>query len=336
MQAKSYTEARKVARTLALANIPVFLWGSAGIGKSAMVADIAREFGADMIDLRLALFQPADLLGMPAREGDKTVFLRPDWFPADTGKPIFLFLDEIDRASRATKNVALQLILDRAIGGRRLPDSVRIFAAGNGGHDRGMTEANGAAVNNRFSHIAMRPDFSAWRAHAINSGWSPGVVAFLQMRHGEAGIFHIENPERDARAFPTARNWEKVNRALPHCSKADREPVIAAIVGDSVASECAAFLDIFESCGDLIARAIADPAAAPVFGQSEASKAYAMAIGLAYAATPGNFAAILQYAQRMPREFEILCAVSATRRDPANKETRAFVEYATRNQAVYK
>lgn len=45
--------------------IPIFLWGPPGIGKSSIVAQIAREKNIPCIDLRLSLLDPTDLRGIP-------------------------------------------------------------------------------------------------------------------------------------------------------------------------------------------------------------------------------------------------------------------------------
>ena len=44
---------------------PVFLWGPPGIGKSELVADITKELGGYMIDLRLGQMDPTDIRGIP-------------------------------------------------------------------------------------------------------------------------------------------------------------------------------------------------------------------------------------------------------------------------------
>ena len=45
--------------------VPIFLWGPPGIGKSSIIAQIAKEKGIACIDLRLSLLDPTDLRGIP-------------------------------------------------------------------------------------------------------------------------------------------------------------------------------------------------------------------------------------------------------------------------------
>ena len=79
---------------------PVFLWGPPGVGKSRLVADVARRQGRKLYDLRAVLLDPVDLRGLP-RISDKgiTSWCVPEFLPhpQDTEEGI-LFLDELNAA----------------------------------------------------------------------------------------------------------------------------------------------------------------------------------------------------------------------------------------------
>ena len=329
-----FAQAKQLAGVFAQANIPVFIWGAPGIGKSAMVHQMAGEASAMVIDIRLSMFDPVDLRGLPAIIDGATVWLKPAFWPSVAGKPAFLFFDEMDRASPAVKNAALQIVLDRRIGEHELPETVRIFAAGNGATDKGFAASMGNALNNRFAHIDMESDVDSWCKHADLQNWSPALVAFHQWRKSEPNIFHELNPSRDAKAYPSARAWERVNATLAICPAELRFHAVAGLVGDSVAGELVAFLDMFAKLPSLDS-ILANPERAPVFGHADLNVNYALACGLARAATSANFAAVMAYAQRMPREFEILCVTSATGRDSDLKNTRTYVDFAARNQGIF-
>ena len=44
---------------------PIFLWGGPGIGKSDVVRQIAKTINAHVIDIRLSLWEPTDIKGIP-------------------------------------------------------------------------------------------------------------------------------------------------------------------------------------------------------------------------------------------------------------------------------
>ena len=50
----------KVINKLIIQKLPVFIWGSPGIGKSSIVKAIAEEQKLEFLDLRLSLLDPTD------------------------------------------------------------------------------------------------------------------------------------------------------------------------------------------------------------------------------------------------------------------------------------
>ena len=96
----------------------VMLWGPPGVGKSQGLREIARKIEAKtkknvvITDVRLLLFNPVDLRGIPTANEDKTlaVWLKPKIFQMDdSDKTInILFLDEISAAPPSVQFARLQ------------------------------------------------------------------------------------------------------------------------------------------------------------------------------------------------------------------------------------
>jgi MoxR-like ATPase len=61
---------------------PVFIWGSPGIGKSAVVHQLAAELGIPLKDIRALLLDPVNLRGLPfvGKDGRST-WATPDFLP---------------------------------------------------------------------------------------------------------------------------------------------------------------------------------------------------------------------------------------------------------------
>ena len=71
----------------------VMIWGPPGVGKSAIVAQVAERHSLQLVDLRLSQLAPTDLRGLPVADGKVSRWLPPEFLPND-GKGV-LFLDEL-------------------------------------------------------------------------------------------------------------------------------------------------------------------------------------------------------------------------------------------------
>lgn len=318
------SRAATLSRKLIEADIPVFIWGPPGIGKSEMVAQLAAEDGAELIDIRLSMFDPVDLRGLPVPQGDVAKWLRPSVLPS-SDQLTYFFLDELDRAAPAVQSAALQLVLNRCVGEHKLPDNVRIIAAGNGSTDRIGTNKTSGASDNRFAHLFMEPDVESWTQWAANNGITPELVAFINFR---PDLLH-DMSDKNAKSKPTPRSWVK---ASPFINDEDlRYDLTRANVGDGPASEFEAFMRVFRSIPSLDA-IITDPHHAAI--PDEMSAKYAVTFGLAARADGLNFSNIVAYAKRLPVEFGVSLVNEAGRRKPEVTHTQAYTSFLAENSGV--
>ena len=126
-------EAKRSIRKCIKIQRPVFMWGPPGIGKSDIVKQIADEFNRPVIDVRLSLWEPTDIKGIPYynSQANTMSWAPPSELPTDPDSNAILFLDELNSAAPATQAAAYQLILNRRVGTYILPKGVSIVAAGN-------------------------------------------------------------------------------------------------------------------------------------------------------------------------------------------------------------
>ena len=102
----------------------LMLVGRHGIGKSEILTDYYSRKDMPVVALFLGqMSDPGDLIGIPNKneKTGKTDFMPPYWFPLD-GKPIVLFLDELNRARPEILQTIMDLALNRTLAGRRLPE----------------------------------------------------------------------------------------------------------------------------------------------------------------------------------------------------------------------
>lgn len=102
-------------------NQNILLVGKHGIGKSQILTEYCSSIGMKVVPLFLGqMSDPGDLIGLLNKNGTtgKTEFMLPYWFPTD-GKPVVLFLDELNRARPEILQTIMDLALNRTLAGFR-------------------------------------------------------------------------------------------------------------------------------------------------------------------------------------------------------------------------
>ncbi|MCQ2585426.1 MAG: AAA family ATPase [Treponema sp.] len=224
----------------------IMLMGKHGIGKSRILEDYFSKKGQKVVTLFLGqMADPADLLGLPEKnkETGKTDFMVPYWFPTD-GKPVVLFLDELNRSRPQILQVIMDLTLNRKLAGKSLPEGSRIISAVNSGNEYQLTDLD-PALCSRFNIYEFAPSVEDWINWAKNSGIDERVVSFISenpeyldsLDNGEA-----ENLERT----PDRRSWERVSEIIKNFSEITIElkALLAGIIGAEATS---AFFDFAQS-----------------------------------------------------------------------------------------
>ena len=245
--------AKRSLRHLCKRQVPVFLWGPPGIGKSSIVAQIAREQGIGCIDLRLSLLDPTDLRGIPFFDTSKetAVWAPPSFLPDGSEPRGILFLDELNTAAPMVQASAYQLILDRKIGEYRLPEGWAIVAAGNRESDRGVVFRMASPLANRFVHLEMEANVEDWRSWAIGAGIDPSIIAFISHRPDALFAFSSQN---DSRSFATPRTWEYVNDIIASEPESDLiMPMVSGAIGEELAASFLGFRSVAGELPDLSA-----------------------------------------------------------------------------------
>ena len=289
------------------AQIPTFIWGNPGVGKSSLVMQIANEKKIEFIDLRLSLLDPTDLRGIPFfnKDDKKAVWAKPEFLP-DTSSVEFgiLFLDEINSAPPTIQAAAYQLILDRKIGEYILPKNYSIIAAGNYESDRGVTYRIPTPLANRFVHLNFDLDFNSWKLWAFNSNIDKRIISYLSYKSED--LFRFDPKSKD-KSFATPRSWKFVDDILK--SKLDLrllENVIKGAVGEEVSAEFMNYckvMDELPNIEDIIkGKEIVVP--------TKNSTLYAMCIGIVYALKDNfstqNLSNVLNFSLTLNGEFAIM------------------------------
>jgi hypothetical protein len=230
--------AKKAIRKSIQVRRPVFLWGPPGIGKSDLVKQIGDDAGREVIDVRLALWEPTDIKGIPYYNADlgKMVWAPPAELPTDPESTAIIFLDELNSAPPAVQAAAYQLILNRRVGTYHLPKGVDVVAAGNREGDRGVTYRMPAPLANRFVHLEAKVDFDDWQDWATLNKIHPDVVGYVGFAKQDLYDF---DPKSASKSFATPRSWSFVSDLLSD-NDIDTDTLatlIAGAVGDGLSNK---------------------------------------------------------------------------------------------------
>ena len=218
------------------AGLPLVLWGSPGIGKTAQVRQAAAERGWPVLEVIASRRAPEDFGGWPVPSPEGLRFepgagFREFAVAAELAEGGILFLDEVSCAPPAVQAALLTLILDKRIGDWALPDCIRVVAAANppdqaaGGWDLAAPAAN------RLMHLDWAtPTVEQWtdwllqssvRARDEGTPWAGGagakargvVSGFLSKRPSLLLQLPVDDVAR-GRAWPSPRSWEAACRLL--------------------------------------------------------------------------------------------------------------------------
>ena len=219
----------------------IMLVGNHGIGKSEILSEYYGGLGMPVVALFLGqMSDPGDLIGLPCRDDKtgKTDFMPPYWFPTD-GKPVVLFLDELNRARPEILQTVMDLALNRKLAGKLLPEGSRIISAVNAGDQYQLTDLDPALVS-RFNIVNFKPTAEEWLLWARKTGLDSRVIGFID----ENRMWLDKDPDMKEGAdtglykTPDRRAWKRVSDVIK--DKADLKEIdskiISSIVGPKAAS----------------------------------------------------------------------------------------------------
>lgn len=188
----------------------LLILGIPGVGKSSIVKEVAEERGIEVIDVRLAQIEYADLAGIPKMKENSWEYLQNEEFLKACDKQVVLFFDELTQSRESVLSAVFRIILDRELtSGKKLHPRTLIVAAGNDDvNDNFITELPFALLN-RFFVIRVKFDedeFLKWASKNLN----PQIYKFLS----ENKSFTYS---REMNLTP--RRWAQINKLLLECNK---------------------------------------------------------------------------------------------------------------------
>ena len=240
---------------------PVFLMGAPGIGKTAIMEQVAQELGVALVSYTMTHHTRQSALGLPyivEKEygGEKfqvSEYTMSEIIAAvyevmeDTGiREGILFLDEINCVSETLAPAMLQFLQYKTFGNHAIPEGWIIVAAGNPPEYNKSVREFDVVTMDRVKKIEVEPDFSVWKEYAYVQDIHPAVISYLTTR---VAYFYQMETTVDGMLFATPRGWEDLSRLIQVYEKleitVDWEVVVQYIQYPKIAKDFANYLELY-------------------------------------------------------------------------------------------
>jgi hypothetical protein len=315
--------------------------GEPGIGKSAILKDLAKRFPNHIIayiDCTLLDLGDFALPYTVEENGMRVTKFAPNArFLMHMGKPVVIMLDEIGKAMKSVKNVLLTLMNEHRIGDVHLPNfgpgmNSIVFGTTNLASDGVGDSLEAHALNRvcrvtvRKPHAGFQPDGSidsdSWGMWAINNDIAPEVIAavkqfpdFLESYTdaGQRDNPYIFNPMKGQTAFVSPRSLEKASHIAKKrhiLGDAVTISLLSGVIGESAARHMEAFFTVVDKLPTWEA-IVKDPMNAKLPSATDAVAKCLLVFSALARVDASSLEKWLHYLQRMDMEWQALFAKSA-------------------------
>ncbi|MCC5611005.1 ATP-binding protein [Nostoc sp. CHAB 5834] len=314
-------------------NLPVIMSGAPGVGKSDIVALVAKNIEADCIISHPVTGEPTDVKGLPFPDETKTFARFLPYGDLERAikakKKTIWFLDDFGHALPAVQASYMQLLLARQIGEHKISDFVTFVLATNLKQHRAGTHGFIEPVKSRFSTIInLKPTLQEWTPWAWEHNVPAEIISYLMFKPDD---FIVENPTLELTNSPSPRTWANLGKLQTAGVHPDDElEVFSGAIGAAVATEYQSFLNLSREC-PAPETLLLSPSSASI--PEDISILYALGNAVAHHVTPENFANLMVYTDRIgamgKQELSAFFIRNAIRRCPNAQQTSAFTRVAS-------
>ena len=240
---------------------PVFLVGPPGIGKTAIMEQIASELGVGLLSYSMTHHTRQSAIGLPfishkeygGKEYSATEYTMSEIIAAiyelmeSSGvQEGILFLDEINCVSETLSPLMLQFLQYKVFGRHRVPEGWIVVTAGNPPEYNDSVREFDVVTLDRLKKIEVAPDLDVWKKYAYQAGVHPAVMTFLDIK--KSYLYSVETTI-DGKSFVTPRGWEDLSKMLhlfeKNSLKVDEDLIIQYLQNRKIAKEFAVYYDLF-------------------------------------------------------------------------------------------
>ena len=205
---------------------PLFLMGPPGIGKTAIVEQVAEELGINLISYTITHHTRQSAIGLPfiskkiygEKEYSVTEYTMSE-IVASVYEQIertgieegILFLDEINAVSETLSPTMLQFLQYKTFGMHRVPEGFIIVTAGNPSEFNKSVRDFDIATLDRLRKIDIEEDFQSFKSYAYQAGVHGAITSYLEIKKDR---FYFVKQDIEGKRYVTARSWEDLSKLL--------------------------------------------------------------------------------------------------------------------------
>lgn len=240
---------------------PIFLLGAPGIGKTAIMEQIAEEMGIALVSYSMTHHTRQSALGLPfinhktfdGMEYDVSEYTMSEIIATiyetmeESGvREGILFLDEINCVSETLAPSMLQFLQYKVFGKHQVPEGWVIVTAGNPPEYNKSVREFDVVTMDRLKVLSVEADFSTWKSYAQDKGVLGCILSFLEIKKE---FFYLMETTVKGRSYVTARGWEDLSDIIhmyeEECLRVDEALVGQYINNDKVVKEFCAYYDLY-------------------------------------------------------------------------------------------
>ena len=205
---------------------PMLLMGPPGIGKTAIMEQIASELGINLVSYTITHHTRQSAIGLPfisKRDFGGEEYSVTEYTMSEIIAAVYeqiersgihegiLFLDEINCVSETLAPMMLQFLQYKTFGTHKVPDGFVIVTAGNPPEYNRSVRDFDIVTLDRVKRLDITADVEAWKRYAYQMGVHGAILAYLDIKKEN---FYIVKADLAGTQFVTARGWEDLSRIM--------------------------------------------------------------------------------------------------------------------------
>ena len=240
---------------------PIFLMGAPGIGKTAIMEQIASELGVGLVSYSMTHHTRQSALGLPYIEKKNyggTEYSVSEYTMSEIIASVYemmektdvregiLFLDEINCVSETLAPAMLQFLQYKIFGRHRVPAGWIVVTAGNPPEYNNSVREFDIVTWDRLKRVDVEPDYDTWKEYAYKKGIHASITTYLDIKKSD--FYKIETTV-DGKTFVTARGWSDLSDMIKlyekHGLTVNEDLVKQYLQNKKIAKDFAIYYDLF-------------------------------------------------------------------------------------------